>query len=449
MLFEMSLARTSTAAPVLSRRDALRVLGLPAGALLLGACGTKVPASELTFADGFAGARIRAIMRNSFIDEVNSHTRELGSRWSEVNDASIEFEFGDDWREEYAATARAREGADLAELFGNGAHLLSDRLVDLSALAEEIGQAQGGWMEAARDVAMVDGVWRGIPWAVTAHALNCRVDLLEQVGVSTVDTYDRLLEAATRLKDERLPLAAFSMSPDAPNDSANLAYSLLWSFGGQEIDADTGKVALDSEATRSALEYFVELVEVSDRRGLSFTETGNNAAFLRGEVAMTQNASSIYWRALQDQSDLIDVITHHRYPAGPAGYHQLLEMNTLAVFDHSRNGDVAKDFIRFAMNPVSLRERGNLSFSFFSPPLLDRLNDPMMVWNTEPVFAGLKGSNESGHVPGWPARSTIEAGLVFENATLATMFRSVGLGEASVNEAVATATHALRRVYET
>ena len=449
MLFGMSVARTSTTAPVLSRREALRILGLPAGALLLGACGATVPASELTFSDGFAGARVRGIMRNSFIDELNTHTRELGTRWSGVNDATIEFGFSDDWREEYAATARAREGADLAELFGNGPHLLSDRLVDLSTLAEEIGEAQGGWMDAARDVAMVDGVWRGIPWALTAQALNCRVDLLDQVGISEVDTYDRLLEAATGLRDERLPLAAFTMSPDAPNDSASFAYSLLWSFGGQETDPDTGKVALDSGATRAALQYFSELVAVSDRRALSFSEAGNNAAFLRGEIAMTQNASSIYWRALQDQSDLLDVITHHRYPSGPAGYHQLLEMNTLAVFEHSRNADVAKDFIRFAMNPVSLRERGNLSFSFFSPPLLDRINDAEMVWNTDPVFAGLKGSNESGHVAGWPARPTIEASLVFQNATLSDMFRSVGLGDASVNEAVATATHALRRVYET
>ncbi len=388
-------------------------------------------------------------MRNSFIDELNTHAREIGSRWSGVNDATIEFEFSDDWREKYAATARAREGEDLAELFGHGPHLLSDRLVDLSALAEEIGDAQGGWMDAARDVAMVDGVWRGIPWAFTAQALNCRVDLLEQVGTTVIDTYDRLLETATRLKEEGLPLAAFSMSPDAPNDSASLAYSLLWSYGGQEIDPETQKVALDSAATRAALEYFGELAAVSDQRALSFSEGGNNAAFLRGEIAMTQNASSIYWRALQDQSELLDVITHHRYPSGPAGYHQLLEMNTLSVFEHSRNVDVASDFIRFAMNSVSLRERANLSFSFFSPPLLDRINDPAMVWNQDPVFAGLKGSNTGGHVPGWPARSTIESGLVFQNATLADMFRSVGTGEASVNEAVATATHALRRVYET
>ncbi len=445
----MSAARPPKALPMLSRRSALKFLGLPAGAWLLSACGSAVPASELTFSDGFAGARIRAIMRNTFIDELNVHARELGSRWSGIRDAVIEFDFSDDWRELYTATARAREGADLAELFGSGPHLLSDRLMDLSTLAEEIGEAQGGWMNAARDVAMVDGVWRGIPWAFTAQAINSRRDLLEQVNADAVETYDQLLDVATTLRDELLPLAAFSMSPNAPNDSASFAYSLLWSFGGQEVDEVTGRVALDSGATRAALDYFKLLTEVSDRRSLSFTEGGNNAAFLRGEIAMTQNASSIYWRALQEKSELVDLIDHLPYPAGPNGYHQLLEMNTLAVFEHSRNADVASDFIRYATTSKSLRDRSNLSLSFFGPPLLDRIEDPAMVWNTNPVFSQLKGSNESGHVAGWPAKSTTEAGLVFQNATLVKMFRSVGLGEASINEAVFTASHALRRVYET
>ena len=445
----MSAVRPPRPAAVVSRRRALQMLGLPAGALLLAACGSASSATNLAFREGFAGARIRAIMRYSFVEELNAHARQLGIRWSGTSDASIEFGFPEDWREQYAAIARAREGPDMAELFGNGPHLLSDRLIDMSELAEEIGEAQGGWMDAARAVAVVDGVWRGIPWAFTAHALNCRRDLLDEVGVATIPTYDALLETATRLRDARLPLAAFSMSPDAPNDSGSLAYSLLWSFGGQEVDEVTGRVALNSAATREALQFFRELTEVSDPRALSFSEAGNNAAFLRGEIAITQNSSSIAWRAKQDGSELVDHIDHLRYPAGPNGYHKLLEMNTLSVFDHSPNADVATDFIRFALKPASLLERSNLSYSFFSPPLLDRIEDPSAVWNSESLFSAFKGSNDSDHVVGWPARSSIESGLVFQNATIVNMFQAVGLGELSVDEAVVAAANALRRVYET
>jgi len=446
----MAQASEASASPILSRRSALELFGGAVGALLLGGCGANqgnAPAT-IPFVD-HSGAALTAILRESFIESANALTREHSAKWALATNASIDTRLSPDWRDEYDRVAQRRSGADLAELFGPSPQIYADRLADLSDLAEEIGASNGGWMTAARELAVVDGVWRAIPWLYTAHAINYREDYLDAAGVQAPTSYDDLLEVATALYDTGLPLAGFSMNTDAPNDSASLAYSMLWSFGGQEVDQTGKRVALDSSSTRAALEFFAELAAVSHDAEFSFDEAGNNAAFLDGSISMTQNASSIYWHALRDFPDVAEAMNHTKYPSGPAGYHQLIELNSIAVFDHTRNYEAAKDWIRFMTSPDQMGAQARESLSFFTPTLLDYVDDPAMPWNTDPKLAGMRGIHDGGHMPGWPGPSSIEAGLVFNNATLVKMFQSVGQGESTVTEAIATATHDLRRVYET
>lgn len=432
-----------------SRRAALGLIGGTAGALLLPGCGSSSEApNALPFTD-HSGARLTAILRESFIETANDLTRRHSQDWATETNASIDLRMLANWREEYHGVARRRNGADLAELFGPAPQIYADRLLDLSELAEGVGEAQGGWMTAARELAIVDGVWRAIPWLYTAHALNYREDYLAAAKVPVPQTYDDLLEVATALHDADLPLVGFSMNTAAPNDSASLAYSMLWSFGGQEVDESGKRVALDSRATRAALEFFAELAAVSYEPAFRFDEVQNNNAFLESRISMTQNASSIYWNALRDVPAVAEVMNHSKYPSGPAGYHQLIELNSIAIFDHTRNADAATDWIRHMISPDQIGTLAKESLSFFTPTLLDYVGDASMPWNVDPKLSGMHGVHDGGHMPGWPGPSTIESGLVYSNATLVKMFQSVAQGGSTITEAISTATNDLRRVYET
>lgn len=436
---------------LISRRHALTLLGASAGSLVVAGCGNAetIP-SELAYtSEDFAGAQLSAIMRKAFLPEIDDLTEAQGQEWAAGANASITFSPRDDWREAYTEVAEARKGEDIAELFGNGPHLFSDRLVDVSDLVEEIGMTSGGWISAARDAAEVDGVWRAVPWAYTALAINYRESFLREVGAAAPETYDDLLEIATRLRDNNLPRAGFSMSHGGPNDSANLAYSMLWSFGGHEVDETGTMVAIDSTGTRDALEFYRELVAVSDPGALRFSEAGNNDAFLNGQIAMTQNAYSIYMRALNEFPDVAADMNHIRYPSGPNGSHQLVEVNALGIFEHCQNVDAAKNWIRFATQPEQLRMRATTSFSIYNPPLVQFLDDPAMLWNSDPKMLGMKGAEHGGHMAGWPGPSTKEAGLVYENGSIIKMFMSVGNGTETVDGAIRVATGELKRVYET
>lgn len=436
---------------IFSRRSLLTLFGGGACATILASCGQSAAPTapaDLAFAD-YSGARLSAILRRSFISATNELTEDQIRQWSASANASLEGRLLDDWREVYAEVAQRREGDDLAELFGASTSIFSDRLVDVSDLAEELGANNGSWIDAARDAAIVDGTWRAIPWVYTALVLNYREDFFAAAGAVAPATYDDLLQAANQLRDAGQPLPGFSMNPAAPNDSANLAYSMMWSFGGHEVDESGQRVTLDSAGTRAALAFFAELSAVAYPPSASFDEGGNNEAFLQSSISMTQNASSIYWKALREAPDVAAAMNHVKLPAGPAGFHQLVELNSLAIFEHSRNIDAAKDWIRFMNQPAQLGPRAAASLSFFTPSLRVYADDPAMPWNTDPKLAGTRGIYDGGHLPGWPGPPSLEANLVYENTTIVRMFQAIGTREMSIDEAIVTATTELRRVYET
>ncbi len=414
---------------------------------LMSACSSSSP-STLAFDANLGGAVVEAILRGSFIPALDDHTRALGARWEESRDATLSLNLSDGWREFARKTANDRRGADVAELFSNAAHVLSGRLVDVSDLAERIGEKLGGWSEVARSGCVVDGVWRSVPWSMTYHSLVTRTDLFDQVGAALPATYDELLEAATLLHEAGAPSVGFTMGEEGPNDSAALAYAMLWSFGGQEVD-ESGRVALDSAATKQALDYFAELGAVNDRDALGYTEVGNNNAFLEGQISMTQNASSIYWRAVELGLPMASSIQHLAMPAGPAGRFRLPELNSLAVYRHSEELTAALDWIEFATDEEVMVERADVSEAFHVPPAPGLDGHPSMPWVGNRILGAFATSAAEGRMPGWPLPPSLEAGLVYENRSIVNMFRAVGRGDQNSAEAARTAAEELRRVYET
>lgn len=436
-----------------SRREVLRYLttataAIGLGAPLLTACGSSDVPGSLALAEDLDGASLNAVLRGSFIPALNDITVELAEQWRAERNASIEVVLSEEWRDLVSRIAQDRRGADLAQLFGNEPHVFSDRLVDVSELAESIGDSLGGWAQVARDTCVVDGVWRAIPWSTTRHALVVRTDILEDVGAELPLTYAQLLDVGTRLAEAGGPPLGITMSEDGPADSSALAYGLLWSFGAQEVD-EAGVVALDSSETRDALEFFRQLSEVNLQASLNWSHPDNNEAYIAGEVAITQNPPSIYLRALEDAPEIAENTLHMPLPVGPAGSFQLPEINSLAVFRHSLEPIAAMDWIEFVNRREALVDRARESLAFHSP-LVDGLDDdPEMPWRTDPRLEGLASGLAEGRMPGWPLPPSLEAALVYQNNSIVNMFNAVGSGDLTVSAAVSVATDQLRRVYET
>ncbi|RME78408.1 MAG: extracellular solute-binding protein [Chloroflexi bacterium] len=458
---------------LVSRRDVLRYLALGGAGLVATACGAaatpqiiretvevekvvektveveKVVTATPVAVQKFPGVTLEAIMRRSFIPEMNALQENQAQKWAEMTGATVETSFAREWREMIAAAVDSGSGGDIGELFQNTAHVYGEKLMDVSDLAEELGARYGGWYEVGKGAAMVNGVWRAIPRAYTAHLINYRVDIFEEAGIKEPPTtYDELLDAATKIYEAGLPPVGFTMSQAGPNDSASFAYSVLWSFGGMEVEEDGKTVAINTPETRAALKYVQELAKVSAPDITGYDEGSNNRNFLAGEISATQNAASIYWAAQRQAPDIAENMSHFRYPAGPAGRHQFVEMNLLSIFDFSPNKEAAKAFVAWLMEEPQLSPLAQVGLTFYTP-LLNYYDDlPNMPWNIDPKLKLAKGLAKEGHLAGWPGPPSRQSGEAYSNQTLVNMFASVITGEATIEEAVKRAEQELKAVYE-
>src|SRR5215475_9151648 len=91
--------------------------------------------------------------------------------------------------------AETGSGADLTMTFFLLPFLFDEKLLDVGEIAEEAGKNQGGWYDAAKEAAVVNGKWKVIPFSNIGQLMNWRTDWFKEVGVTKFpETWDELYE---------------------------------------------------------------------------------------------------------------------------------------------------------------------------------------------------------------------------------------------------------------
>jgi multiple sugar transport system substrate-binding protein len=246
-------------------------------------------------------------------------------------------------------------GADIIMTIGNWPQLYAESLADTSDVAEEIGKAQGGYYDVAKQVATVNGKWIGVPWAVGGGLIAWRKSWLEEVGYSSFPaTWDTYRDAGKKLKGKGRPFG--QTAGHTFGDAPGWWYPFLWSWGGKEVEADGKTVVLNSKETVESIKFAVALwKETMDEGGMAWDDTNNNRAFLSQTISATNNGASIYIEAKRKPDQyktekgvpMAQDILHAPIPKGPAGQYNLPGPFTDLLMGYSKNQKPAKDFLRW------------------------------------------------------------------------------------------------------
>ncbi|RMG88421.1 MAG: extracellular solute-binding protein [Chloroflexi bacterium] len=417
----------------LSRRQFLKLSGLAAAT-----AATGFPLSLSTLAQDTA---LSVMLWGSFIPTNNPLLESLMGDWASRNGVSLDVTFtGFGQLSDTLATAAATgAGPDVMGMLYVRPHQFAEALVDVSDIAESIGERMGGWFDVARESCVVDGVWRAVPFFITAHAMVYREDIFQEAGYDAFpETWEDLLVAGTEIKRLGLPPIGFSLGR-AEGDANNFLLSLLWSFGGAVWDED-GNIALDSAETRQAIEFVQQLYnDAMDPSVLEWDDGANNRGFLAGEISATNNASSILWAGRRDKIEFMETTNHASYPAGPAGLVQLAQLVSLGIMNYAQDVDAAKNLIDFIMSEQVWLPLGLDGFAFYYPAFKGLEDNPAMPWNFDPKLSAFKGLPENAKTFGYPGKPSPVASEVAVNFIIIDMFSSVAAGVASTDEAIATA----------
>jgi multiple sugar transport system substrate-binding protein len=335
-------------------------------------------------------------------------------------------------------------GADVTMSFLLLPFLFADKLLDVSDIAEEVGKQQGGWYDAAREAAVVNGKWKAIPFSNIGQLMNWRTDWFAEVGFKKFpETWDELYEAGKKLKAKDHPFG-FELGHGF-GDNHGWLYPLLWSYGGAEVQPDGKTVSIDSDETARAVDFarkFFKDTMLEDVLG--WTDPSNNKAWMAEQISCTNNAESILWVAKRDFPEIGKATDQAMNPAGPKGRFHIMSSITHAIFDFSPQKEEAKKFLRWLMDEKQLGAWYASADTYYQPLLHGYDNAPM--WQVEPRNIPYRDALANAHLLGWPAPPSRQLAESIAKYIVVDMFAKACAG-ASTKEVIKNADAQLKEIY--
>ncbi|HKV13889.1 MAG TPA: ABC transporter substrate-binding protein [Reyranella sp.] len=426
-----------TAGATTSRRDLLRI-----------AAGGALAPMIATVPAGAAPMPLTLLHESSFIRDFDAFFKnKLAARYEKETGTKIDYALASvgSLQTRVSAVLETGSGADIVLNAFNWPFLYDQKYVDVSDIAEEIGKAQGGWYDVAREAVVVNGKWKAIPFGNIGQIMNYRIDWFKEVGFDKFpETWDELLEAGIKLKAKGRPFG-FELGHGF-GDNHGWVYPLMWSFGAHEVDADGKTVTVDSDEMARCVDFarnFFQKTTLEDCLG--WTDVNNNKAYLSQQISCTNNAESILWVAKRDFPEIAKVTGQALNPKGPTGkrFH-ILNPWSHSIVTSSKDVEGAKKFLRWLMQPDQLGAWYASADSYYAPFL--HAYDNAEFWSVEPRNLPYRDSIETSHLPGWPAPVSRPQAEVIAKYVIIDMFAKACSGNAT-KDVIKTAQTQVKQIY--
>jgi multiple sugar transport system substrate-binding protein len=451
--------RVPGAPRAISRRDFLRLaVGGTSVVLLAAAAPPASPAAALPAVPQAApfsprqanltGTTLSFLQWASFIPGADDYLKkQIEDGFMKETGAVVNFEAinANDIQPKTSAAIQAGVGPDIISFRDNWAHTYKESMSDVSDVVADLKSQIGELYPAVEVCTNVDGRYLAMPHDAGGGIVHWRKSWFAEAGATAYpQTYADLHTLGKTLKDAGRPLGqAFGHSF---GDPPGWCYSMLWGYGGQEVDA-SGRVAINSAATIAAVSDMAQAFRDGyDDTGLAWDDGSNNRAFLAETISSTLNGSSIWFVARSTQAPFFDDIGLDPVPGGPAGRYLLPGLTHYVIPSYSRNADAAKLLLKWLMRSDVYTPRFLFNESYIGG-VSARL-DASLPWSSFPASVQVfKEIGNYARTVGWPGPPTQRAGLAWSKYIIVDMFARAIQGD-SAESAVAWAESELKAVYE-
>jgi multiple sugar transport system substrate-binding protein len=373
-----------------NRRDFLKATaGLAVGSALGGGSALWTPeaAAQSYKVTPEKGATLRVLRWKRFVQGDEDVWAANTKKFTEMTgiQVRVDAEGWEDVRPKAAVAANVGSGPDIIISTMEDAHQYPDKLVDVSDLANYLGNKYGGWYDSAKAYGMHNKKWVAIMMGAAGNALVYRESAIKAAGFETVPRdMAGFLKLCQAMKAKNQPLAGFALG-NATGDSS-WCHWLVWAHGGKLVDAKNN-VVINSPETIAALEYSKQLYETFIPGTLSWLDPNNNKAFLDGQIGLTANGISIYYAAKTSQDPKLQAmakdIQHAYFPLGLDG--KARELNLvfpMMIFKYSKYPNAAKEYLRFMMEREQYVPWQEASIGYVCQPLA--AYESSKFWTADP-----------------------------------------------------------------
>lgn len=404
-----------------SRRDVLR--GTAGAGLALGALShTHSPAlaqDDIPREPSSATVEgtLRVLQKKDFHPDHNEFVRAEIEAYCEVNGWSVEVsEVGGQTAGEIAqrlvAGVQAGNAPDL--YFDNiQVRLFQDLGIfqDVSDLVAEAVEANGETTPGMTNAAFFNDAWWGVPWFTRVDGWWARRDMFSEVDidVDTLEELDARRDAALQVSDPENNVFGWGISVNRSTDARALIQQVLFNFGSTLQDETGDFVTFNSPESVAALNWLKETYTNETYAPMlptgwnAWTDTGNNEAFLAGILAMTQNAGTMYAKAVLDQVPFADQIAYLPNPVRRTDGQPVDQLAgvLLHVVEGTSNQEAVHDIVRHLLTTPVQQRIWEISLAYAVPAYRNGWSNEVItgsenamraesaVWNNR-EFTGLR-----------------------------------------------------------
>jgi multiple sugar transport system substrate-binding protein len=426
-----------------TRRKALQ---LSAAAVAGASLGAVRPARAAGFTPE-SGAALRVLRWKRFVqgdeDQWMANTEKFTAATGVP--VQIDAESWEDVRPKAAVAANVGSGPDIILGWYDDPHQYPDKLLDVSDLAEYLGDKYGGWYEAARAYGTREGKWIGLPLGAAGACMVYRQSAVQAAGFDSFPTDTAgLLKLCQGLQAKGTP-AGFALG-NAVGDGNVWCHWLLWSHGGQVVD-ENNNVVINSPETEAALNYAKELYATFIPGTTSWLDPNNNKAFLAGEIGLTANGISVYYAAKKDKPDLVADIDHANFPIGPVGVPTELHLFTQAMtMSYTKFPNAAKEYLRFMWEKEQYEPWQQAAIGYITQPLRAYESNP--VWTVDPKHTPYRDTVARMRTNGFAGKLGYSSAATMADYVVVNMIAEAASGAKTPKEAMENAEKRALRYYK-
>jgi len=388
------------------RRDFLKSAAGVAAGTAMGAGGLILPADVAAQTYKVVpekGAKLRVLRWKRFVQGDEDMWAANTKKFTELTgvEVRVDAEGWEDVRPKAAVAANVGSGPDIIISTMEDAHQYPEKLVDVTALANYLGNKYGGWYDSAKAFGMSGNKWVAIMMGAAGNAIVYRDSHVKAAGFDTVPKdLPGFLKLCQGLKAKGTP-AGFALG-NATGDSS-WTFWLLWAHGGKLVD-EQNNVVINSPETIAALEYSKQLYETFIPGTLSWLDPNNNKAFLDGQLRLTANGISIYYAAKTSKEENLQAmakdIQHANFPIGTIGkQRELVLVFPMMIFKYTKYPNAAKEYLRFMMEKEQYVPWQEASIGYVCQPLA--AYEKSAFWTADPKVTpyrdGMKISVPGGY----------------------------------------------------
>lgn len=419
---------------------------------------TMTPSDWLGFARAWAqdapfkpedGSSLSLTRWRRFVQSEDDAFRAICASFGEATGCKVSVveEAFDDVQPKASVAANTGQGSDMYWGIYSMPQLFPQQALEVTDVAEYLGNKYGGWVDAAKAYGTNAGRWICVPVTIGGNYINYRISSVKAAGFDSVpDNTADFLELMKAMKEKGTP-GGFALGR-ATGDGNAWVHWLLWSHGGKLVDKDDN-VAIDSPETRAALEYCKALYETFVPGTVSWNDAFNNKAFLAGEVHLTNNGISIYVAGQngdEKQKQIAEDMDHAYYPIGPVGEPTEFQVCFPVMgMNYTKFPNAVKAFLTYWMEANQYNAWLEGSQAYMTHTL--KAFDDNPVWTADPKRKPFRDAATRTLTAGYPGSIGENAASAIADFIVLDMFANYVTGREDIEGAIKGAARSASRIY--